>query len=96
VITLWFVWSRGLEQWEEIRPSVLDVFELKQQHVKTVNGRELTVYLDPLARYVGRLQAPTPSFYLDEVRPTLDDEVALVAGMSANISREVDVEILLG
>lgn len=88
MITLWFVWSRGLEQWEEIHPSVLDVFELKEQHVKTVNGRELTVYLDPLARYVGRLQVPS-SFYIDEVRPSLDDKIALVASMTPYIAREI-------
>ena len=96
MIVLWVVWSSGLQQWEEIRPTVQDVFELKKQHVKSVNGRELTVHLDPLGRFVGSVSVKAPAFCVDDefYRPSLDDKVALLAGMSELVALEVDKEVL--
>ena len=88
MIVAWVVWSRGLEQWEQIHPSMEDVRVLKVQHTKSVNGREFTVWLDPLNRYVGSIHADPPEWSIVEIpKPDIDDKAALVA-------LEIDDEVI--
>jgi len=95
MIVAWMVWSSGLERWEQIHPSVEDVFNFKKQHVKSVNGRELTVYLDPLGRLIGSLHANQPEWSIVEIpKPDLDDEARLITSLTEKIAFEIDKDIL--
>lgn len=94
MIVAWYVWSSGLEEWERIRPNNEDVMlDFKEQHVKRVAGRKLTVYRDSLGRFVASLHAQ-PWEMLDELpKPSLDDQVALLDSMTSKIALEIDSEV---
>ena len=95
MIVAWVVWSRGLERWEQIHLSMEDVRRLKIQHVKNVNGREFTVWLDLLNRYVGSIHADSPEWSIMEIpKLDIDDKVALVDVMSELVALDIDEEIL--
>jgi hypothetical protein len=46
------VWSSGLEEWEAVELSGRDLFDLRYEHTKSVNGVLHDFYKDSLNRWL--------------------------------------------